>query len=173
MDFAGPLFVRDGTSKGYILLITCTTTIALLLELVPSVITEDLLMVFRRHVARRRTPSTISPKVLGVLLKFRTYKIALVANTKKKKRSCKPGFAQRIRALFVSFGILRNKMEVSFKINCEICVWIQFNMASHVDLLSFLQQYTTIFKTPEIPGKRQLKFSWRYFMSTTLSLKRN
>ncbi|CAB4006307.1 PREDICTED: uncharacterized protein LOC100197852 [Paramuricea clavata] len=61
LDFAGPLFVKDGseTAKTYILLLTCATSRAIHLELVYSMSSDGFLRGFRRFVARRGVPDVI------------------------------------------------------------------------------------------------------------------
>ncbi|RWR99400.1 uncharacterized protein B4U79_13499, partial [Dinothrombium tinctorium] len=58
LDFAGPLYVKDG-SKAYIALFTCAVTRAVHLELVSSMNTEILIMSLKRFFARRGVPNTI------------------------------------------------------------------------------------------------------------------
>ncbi|XP_066925606.1 uncharacterized protein [Clytia hemisphaerica] len=68
MDFAGPLYFRnfldnDKTKKDslkcYILLLTCATSRAVHLELVPDLSKESFIRAFKRFVARRGTPSLV------------------------------------------------------------------------------------------------------------------
>ena len=68
MDFAGPLYFRnfiddDKTKKDslkcYILLLTCATSRAVHLELVPDLSVESFIRAFRRFVARRGTPTLV------------------------------------------------------------------------------------------------------------------
>ena len=68
IDFAGPIFYRNffnckscnkQTFKSYILLLTCATTRAIHLELVPDLTVESFIRAFKRFAARRGTPSLI------------------------------------------------------------------------------------------------------------------
>ena len=64
IDFAGPLSVRqncnkDNASSSFILLITCATSRAIHLELVPDLKVPAFLRAFRRFTARRGVPNTI------------------------------------------------------------------------------------------------------------------
>jgi hypothetical protein len=61
IDFAGPLHITSGrtTKKAYILLITCSTTRALHLELTTDLSTDRFLMAFQRFVGRRGIPDTV------------------------------------------------------------------------------------------------------------------
>lgn len=65
VDFAGPLSVRQDckdkncSSSSFILLITCATSRAIHLELVPDLKVPAFLRAFRRFTARRGVPSTI------------------------------------------------------------------------------------------------------------------
>lgn len=61
VDFAGPLYVREGRSatKCYITLFTCATTRALHLELCSDMSTDKFLHAFQRFVGRRGVPHTI------------------------------------------------------------------------------------------------------------------
>ncbi|CAB4030027.1 integrase core domain, partial, partial [Paramuricea clavata] len=74
LDFAGPLFVKDGseTVKTYILLLTCATSRAIHLELVYSMSSDGFLRGFRRFVARRGVPDVI------INDNFKTFKSAEV-----------------------------------------------------------------------------------------------
>ena len=63
VDFAGPLFVKDGTGgmkKVYIALFTCCTTRAVHLELVENLTTSVFLNCLRRFFSRRGTPRLIN-----------------------------------------------------------------------------------------------------------------
>lgn len=60
VDFAGPLFVKDGvggTVKVYIALFSCCVSRALHLDLVRSLSAEEFMRCLRRFSARRGTPS--------------------------------------------------------------------------------------------------------------------
>ena len=62
LDFAGPLFVKDGKrnmSKVYIALFTCAVTRAVHLELVQDMSVDVFLRSFRRFVARRGSPTMV------------------------------------------------------------------------------------------------------------------
>ena len=61
LDFAGPLFVTEGTKqeKTYILLLTCATSRAIHLELIPDMSIGGFLRGFKRFVARRGTPDVV------------------------------------------------------------------------------------------------------------------
>ena len=59
IDFGGPLFVKDTDNKQYILLITCAVTRAIHIELVDSLYTDTLLLVFRHFIARQGLPSVV------------------------------------------------------------------------------------------------------------------
>lgn len=61
IDFAGPLYIRSGgtAKKAYILLITCSATRALHLELTTDLSTDRFLMALQRFVGRRGLPHTI------------------------------------------------------------------------------------------------------------------
>ena len=73
LDFAGPLFVKDGKrnmSKVYIALFTCAVTLAVHLELVKDMSVDVFLRSFRRFVARRGSPTMV------VSDNARTFKLA-------------------------------------------------------------------------------------------------
>ncbi|GBL87047.1 hypothetical protein AVEN_218747-1 [Araneus ventricosus] len=55
VDLAGPIYVKnfEGMQKSYIVLFSCATTRALLLELAPTMTTESFSMAFRRFIFRR------------------------------------------------------------------------------------------------------------------------
>ena len=61
LDFAGPLFVKDGSksSKCYILLLTCASSRAIHLELVPDMSMHGFLREFKRFMARRGVPDLV------------------------------------------------------------------------------------------------------------------
>ena len=61
LDFAGPLFVRDGlkSSKCYILLLTCVSSRAIRLELVTDMSIYGFSRVFKRFMARRGVPNKV------------------------------------------------------------------------------------------------------------------
>ena len=61
LDFAGPLFVKDGlkSSKCYILLLTCASSRAIHLELVPDMSIHGFLRGFKRFIARRGVPDLV------------------------------------------------------------------------------------------------------------------
>lgn len=61
LDFAGPLFVRDGetTEKSYIGLYTCASTRAIHLELLKNLTTDAFLQSFRRFTSRRGLPKKL------------------------------------------------------------------------------------------------------------------
>ncbi|XP_035227735.1 uncharacterized protein LOC118199947, partial [Stegodyphus dumicola] len=58
VDFAGPLFIKNGY-KVYICLFTCAVTRAVHLEIVSSLSTEHFILAFRRFVTRRGVCRTI------------------------------------------------------------------------------------------------------------------
>lgn len=58
IDFAGPLYLKDGT-KSWIVLFTCAVYRAIHLELVSSLSTDKFLLALRRFVARRGRPLTV------------------------------------------------------------------------------------------------------------------
>lgn len=58
VDYFGPLYV-DGTTKVWVLLVTCATSRAVHLELVRSQSKSDLIMALRRFFALRGTPALI------------------------------------------------------------------------------------------------------------------
>jgi hypothetical protein len=74
LDFAGPLFVKGESKreKTFILLLTCATSRAIHLELVPDMSTGGFLRGFKRFMARRGTPDII------VHDNFKTFKSAIV-----------------------------------------------------------------------------------------------
>ncbi|XP_035211056.1 uncharacterized protein LOC118185325 [Stegodyphus dumicola] len=55
IDYAGPLYVKSGRelSKTYVLLFTCAITRTVNLELTADLSTENVLLAFRRFIARR------------------------------------------------------------------------------------------------------------------------
>jgi hypothetical protein len=61
LDFAGPLFVKDkqDSSKVYILLLTCASSRAIHLELVPDMKISAFLRGFKRFTSRRGVPDMI------------------------------------------------------------------------------------------------------------------
>ena len=62
IDFAGPLFIKtesQALKKVYIALITCATTRALHLEIVPNLSCEAFLLCLKRFVSRRGVPNLI------------------------------------------------------------------------------------------------------------------
>ena len=61
LDFAGPLFVKDGlgNNKLYILLPTCALSCAIHLELVPDMSVHSFLRGFKRFMARRGIPDLV------------------------------------------------------------------------------------------------------------------
>ena len=61
LDFAGPLFVKDGLKSGkcYILLLTCASSRAIHLELVPDMSIHGVLRGFKRFMARRGVPDLV------------------------------------------------------------------------------------------------------------------
>ena len=61
LDFAGPLFVKDGlkSSKCYILLLSCASSRAIHLELVPDMSIHGFLWGFKRFMARRGVPDLV------------------------------------------------------------------------------------------------------------------
>lgn len=61
VDFAGPLYAKKKSTshKVYILLITCSVTRAVHLELCTGMSGEDFLLAFRRFVSRRGVPNVI------------------------------------------------------------------------------------------------------------------
>ncbi len=68
LDFAGPLFVREGHDKEgssensikvYVLLFTCASTRAVHLELTPSLSVPAFLRAFRRYASRRGLPALL------------------------------------------------------------------------------------------------------------------
>ena len=61
LGFAGPLFVKDGlkSSKCYILLLTCASSRATHLELVPGMSIHGFLREFGRFMARRDVPDLV------------------------------------------------------------------------------------------------------------------
>jgi len=60
LDFAGPLYTKkDLSAKSYILLLTCTTTRALHLELSSDMSVDKFLMALDRFVSRRVLPHTV------------------------------------------------------------------------------------------------------------------
>ena len=61
LDFAGPLFVKDWlkSSKCYILLLTCASSRAIHLELVPDMSIHGFLKGFKRFMARRGVPDLV------------------------------------------------------------------------------------------------------------------
>ena len=52
LDFAGPLYLKDGGAKAYICLFTCAVTRAIHLELVSNMTMEKFLLALRRMVAQ-------------------------------------------------------------------------------------------------------------------------
>ena len=61
LDFAGPLFIKEGSKKEktYVLLLTCATSRAIHLELVPDMSIGGFLRGFKRFLARRGTPDIV------------------------------------------------------------------------------------------------------------------
>ncbi len=61
LDFAGPVFVKDGVenNKSYILLLTCASSRAIHLELVPDMSVHSFLRGFKRFLARRGIPELV------------------------------------------------------------------------------------------------------------------
>ena len=63
VDFAGPLYVQNGTQdeqiKAYVCLFTCTATRAVYLELTPDLSAATFLLAFRRITSRRGIPSVM------------------------------------------------------------------------------------------------------------------
>jgi len=63
LDFAGPLYVKDGveegTSKAYICLFTCAFTRAIHLELTAGLNVETFLLAFHHFTSRRGLPATL------------------------------------------------------------------------------------------------------------------
>lgn len=59
IDFAGPLYMKDSTSKVYIVLFTCAVTRAVHLELTTGLSAESFLLTFRRFLSRRGLPDVI------------------------------------------------------------------------------------------------------------------
>ena len=61
LDFAGPLFVKgvSKSNKTYILLLTCASSRAVHLELVPNMSVDGFLRGFKRFMARRGIPELI------------------------------------------------------------------------------------------------------------------
>ena len=61
IDFAGPLWIQENgvSKKTYILLLTCATTRAVHLELVPDMTNETFIRALRRFISRRGVPATI------------------------------------------------------------------------------------------------------------------
>ncbi|XP_068712888.1 uncharacterized protein [Montipora foliosa] len=67
LDFAGPLFVTDGNSKGanesskvYVCLFTCASTRAVHLEMTRGLGIQAFLLAFRRFTTRRGLPATLN-----------------------------------------------------------------------------------------------------------------
>jgi len=58
IDFAGPLYIKDG-NKVWICLYTCCVTRAVHLEVVPNMTTEAFLRSFKRFAARRGFPNRV------------------------------------------------------------------------------------------------------------------
>nr|XP_015907850.2 uncharacterized protein LOC107439688 [Parasteatoda tepidariorum] len=58
IDLGGPLYLSNG-EKTWFVLLTCAIIRAVHIELVPSLITETLLLAFRRFVSRRGRPSHV------------------------------------------------------------------------------------------------------------------
>ena len=56
VDFAGPLYVRDGEEKVWLCLYTCCVTRAVHLEIVPGLSAQTFILCFRRFAARRGLP---------------------------------------------------------------------------------------------------------------------
>ena len=63
VDFAGPLYVQNGTQdeqiKAYVCLFTCAATRAVHLELTPDLSAATFLLAFRRITSRRGIPSVM------------------------------------------------------------------------------------------------------------------
>ena len=59
VDFAGPLFIREGGAKVYVCLFTCAVVRAVHLELVEDLSTSSFLMAFERFQARRGQVRTV------------------------------------------------------------------------------------------------------------------
>ena len=59
VDFAGPFYLEDATTKSYMVLYTCAVTRAVHLDLVMDLTTEVFLRSFRRFAARRGTPTIV------------------------------------------------------------------------------------------------------------------
>ena len=61
LDFARPLLVKEGSkkTKAYILLLTCASSRAIHLELVPEMSVSGFLRGFKRFMARRGVPDVI------------------------------------------------------------------------------------------------------------------
>jgi hypothetical protein len=74
LDFAGPLFVKgvSKSNKTYILLLTCASSRAVHLELVPNMSVDGFLRGFKRFMARRGIPELI------ISDNFKTFKSAEV-----------------------------------------------------------------------------------------------
>ncbi|KRX99145.1 hypothetical protein T4E_10779 [Trichinella pseudospiralis] len=72
IDFAGPLYVKEGRtiSKIYICLFTCMATRAIHLEPTSDMTTQSFLAAFRRFISRRGKPSVVQTD------NFRTFKLA-------------------------------------------------------------------------------------------------
>ena len=58
IDFAGPLYIKDG-NKVWICLYTCCVTRAVHLEVVPNMTTEAFIRSFKRFAARRGFPNRV------------------------------------------------------------------------------------------------------------------
>ena len=62
IDFADPTYYRTKTkkeSKAYILILSCSVTRAVHLELIPNTTTQEFIKCLKRLIARRGKPSTI------------------------------------------------------------------------------------------------------------------
>ena len=61
VDYAGPLYIKHSRDKFYILLFTCTVYRAVHLEITNSLDLANLILNFRKFMARRGVPSLIYP----------------------------------------------------------------------------------------------------------------
>ena len=59
VDYAGPLYVRDGRGKAWFIVFTCGTMRAIHIEMVTDMTTQSFIMAYDRFINRRGVPSII------------------------------------------------------------------------------------------------------------------
>ena len=131
LDFAGPLIVKYDKDclKAYVLILTCATTRALHLELVPSMSTDSFLQAFKRFIARKGTPDMI---IHDNFKTFKSYEVKSFMLQKGVEQRCilpfspwRGGFYERlVRTVKTTLKKVLGKQLLSFEelrtLSCEV-----------------------------------------------------